>query len=359
MVVNNSPKRNSDHLSPPAGDVIKRYTWNPEDLLKNNPYYPLSNQETTPENNPTTSQVNNSTITKIKIPPIFIHKVKNHNEIISDIKKITEEREFTTTYSNNYLKVNLTNHDDYRKLTKYYMNNLVEFHTFQDPHKKQLSVVIKNVPISLTDTEIKEELISKNLPIVSVTRLINKDKKPIPICAVILTANDVATEIYNIKTLNYSVVTVEPRRKTTNIPQCHKCQRYGHTKNYCAAKPRCVKCNQDHPPKECTKTPEAPPICVNCSGNHPASYKGCPHHQELLKQRYPIRNPSLAPQRTYTPSNSPNSIPYNQAANPKQNPDQASFMDSILKLIQQLIIPHLAQIKTFITTHILPHIFNV
>lgn len=363
-------KRKFDQLTPPVSDVVKRYTWNPENLIKNNPYYPLANQQSDDVSpTPPTPKDSSKDPKTTKVPPIFIHNANNHREIIADIKKITEDRDFTTALTSKYLKVNLTSHDDYRALTKYYMNNLVQFHTFQNPNEKPLSVVIKNVPLSLTEDEVKKELLAKNLPITSVTRLLSKDKKaPIPICAVILTSTEAAKEIYNLRTIFHSIVTVEARKKASNIPQCHKCQRYGHTKNYCAAKSRCVKCQEDHLPQACKKTSNDPPKCVNCGGNHPASYRGCPHHLELQRKRMPSMNiRSTRQQPNY--SNAPNSIPYNQVLHSNRNqnnqtdeqtpqPPQPPQLDSVLQFIKDLIIPLLPQIKSFILTHILPNILN-
>lgn len=77
------------------------------------------------------------------------------------------------------------------------MTNLVQFHTFQNTKDKQLSVVINNVPISLTENKVKEELVSNNLTIKRITRLVNKDKRPISICAVILIENDTTKKFLN------------------------------------------------------------------------------------------------------------------------------------------------------------------
>lgn len=104
-------------------------------------------------------------------------------------------------------------------------------------------VILRNVPISLSDEEIKTELISKSLLIQKITRLLNKDKIPMPLVVVELTNNDEATEIFNLTNLLYSIISVEPRKKSRDTPQCTNCQRYGHTKNYGKLEPRCVKCS--------------------------------------------------------------------------------------------------------------------
>lgn len=241
-------KRVADVLSPPDDQTHKRYSWDPVELLKQNKYHAL----TTLIHTEYDTDACNTEKTP-KIPPIFLHNATNHQEVIKDIESLSITK-FTTTYKHQNLKINLTNSDDYRKLTNYYNEHKLEYHTFQDPAKRPLSVVLRNIPISLTDNEIKDELISKHsLPILRVTRLLNKTKTPMPLCAVELTPNDNAKDIFNIKEISKAIITVESRNKAQNIPQCHKCQRYGHTKNYCSLKARCVKCSGDHHHSICNK----------------------------------------------------------------------------------------------------------
>ncbi|KAI5641578.1 hypothetical protein NE865_06335 [Phthorimaea operculella] len=60
--------------------------------------------------------------------------------------------------------------------------------------------------------------------------------------------------------------------------QCHRCCRFGHTKDKCRSKPRCSKCGEEHDAVSCGVTVFS---CVNCSGAHPATAKLCP---EFLRQ---------------------------------------------------------------------------
>lgn len=48
-------------------------------------------------------------------------------------------------------------------------------------------------------------------------------------------------DIYNINQLLNTIVSFEQAYKKREIPQCTRCQTYGHTKNYCFKGPRCVK----------------------------------------------------------------------------------------------------------------------
>ncbi|KAI5651948.1 hypothetical protein NE865_00285 [Phthorimaea operculella] len=60
--------------------------------------------------------------------------------------------------------------------------------------------------------------------------------------------------------------------------QCHRCCRFGHTKDKCRSKPRCSKCGEEHDAATCRVTVFS---CVNCTGDHQATSKICP---EFLRQ---------------------------------------------------------------------------
>ncbi len=82
-----------------------------------------------------------------------------------------------------------------------------------------------------------------------------------------------------------SKVKVESFKKNKIIPQCKKCQIYGHTKTYCGYEPRCVKCAGKHWTKDCERKSDDPLKCYHCAGEHPASYRGCLVIKTLLKTK--------------------------------------------------------------------------
>lgn len=366
MEVEAANKRKLDSLTPPINEVQKRYMWTPSILTQNKFFLP-SNLEAKLNDNPgkseDTDNITKTQTTKPKIPPIYLDNAINHTELITDIKTLITG-EFTTFCSASTLRINLTKEDDYRILTKYFSDNKIKHYTFQNPNGKLLNVVIKNVPLSLTEQEILNEL-SATVPVIKVTRLLTKNKQPLPVCAVDLTDNDNGKKIFSLKSIYYSIVTVELRRKSTDTPQCHRCQRYGHTKNYCSLDPRCVKCAGNHPHQECNKQPEEAPKCANCGGPHAASYRGCSHHTELIKKRMKNRQPNTGHERNYFVNQ--NQSYANRAQNPltanpnlssTNHPAASSDSNNIIKILIDLLTPYLPQIKNFITNTILPLLFN-
>lgn len=301
--------------------------------------------ETNSEEQPSTS--------KLKIPPIYLHEAGNYNEVLNDIKAITIN-EFATITKGKFLRVNTSSIEDFRNLTKYYDQQNVKYHTFKNPENNNLSVMIRNIPHSLTETEIKDGLLKLKYPVTKVTRLYNKQRLPIPICAVELQKTEKANEIFQLEKLNYCIVHVEPRRQNTDIVQCKRCQRYGHSKNYCHLEPRCVKCTGSHLYINCPKNPNQPPQCVNCGENHPANYRGCSLYSKISKQpqSYPQQQQHhlTQPNNLTTPRNSNPSVSkrtYRDVVTNSQNEstktegETENIIETILKQILNLLIPHI------------------
>jgi hypothetical protein len=86
---------------------------------------------------------------------------------------------------------------------------------------------------------------------------------------------------------NCILLSITPPKHKREIAQCANCQRYGHTKNYCHLKPRCVKCAGDHLTKKYHQKEISTDVrCVLCGGNHPVNYKGYTVYKDLQKKTY-------------------------------------------------------------------------
>jgi hypothetical protein len=87
-------------------------------------------------------------------------------------------------------------------------------------------------------------------------------------------------------------IIIEPPHQKREIKQCKNCQKYGHTKQYCYRRLRCVKCTGDHHTSQCNRQGKSSNVkCVNCLGIHPANYKGYTIHKEIQKRKFPTLRP--------------------------------------------------------------------
>lgn len=350
-------KRKRDKISPDISEHHKKYIWEEALLLQQNKYY-------LPENSQ--NQINGSTSTpstqstKSKIPPIYVYNASNYKTVIEDIKTVITSDDFTTQCKSNAIRINLTNTTDFRKLTAFYDEMKIQYHTFSNPDDSVLSVVIRNMPLSISVEEIKEEL-AKTYPVKKVTRLLSKDKFPMPLCVVDLEPDKKGNEIFNLTKFDHSIVSVEPRRKTRDIPQCTRCQRFGHTKNYCKLQPRCVKCSQNHHYLECPKRPGEMPTCVNCGANHTANYRGCPYYTDLKTKINTQQQRKKSPDTYNRPSPSNQQVPNTSTSSQYRHPNNSRTntyatavkneqnpITNIFESILNFITPYLDQIKQFI-----------
>lgn len=83
----------------------------------------------------------------------------------------------------------------------------------------------------------------------------------------------------NIKEILNQIVTFERPNMNLKIPQCWRCQQWGHFSKNCNRPFACVKCDVSHAPGDCkfVSDDEVKPFCVNCKKRgHPSNFTGCP-----------------------------------------------------------------------------------
>ncbi|ERL88018.1 hypothetical protein D910_05407 [Dendroctonus ponderosae] len=149
-----------------------------------------------------------------------------------------------------------------------------------------LMVVLSNLHPSTREEDIKTDLNSLGHNIRNVSNIPSRiTKNRTSLFFVDLAPQQNNKDIYKITLLQNALVTVEPPRKSGNIVQCTRCQRYRHTKNYCTRPFRCVNCTGVHPTTSCTKNKNSPATRVLCEGSHTANYKGCTVYNEIQKQQ--------------------------------------------------------------------------
>lgn len=147
---------------------------------------------------------------------------------------------------------------------------------------------------------IKQELEEKGHIVLKITNIRHRfNKNPLPMFFVDLKPAENNKTIFKIEFLLNTKIAFEPPIKKREIPQCTRCQLYGHTKNFCFRQPRCVKCTGNHATSECPiKTKSNSVKCVHCNGNHPANYRGCSVYKELQRQKFPALRKKEVPTST-------------------------------------------------------------
>nr|CAI5848515.1 unnamed protein product [Callosobruchus analis] len=143
--------------------------------------------------------------------------------------------------------------DDYRKIIWLFRKEGVPHHTFPLPSERNIHAVIRGVPATLKEADIKEELQQRGYAPLHIIRL-KRGGAPMPLVVVILPKLEKSRELFNEHELLGLAIRVEVQNNSRLIGQCHRCQKYGHAQSYCTAPPKCLKCASDHMSHLCPQT---------------------------------------------------------------------------------------------------------
>jgi len=244
-----------------------------------------SAQETPSE----TSEPLVKSVTQSKPPPVFVAGVGDINPLYKLLDEIATNNYTLRVLNQSEVKIQAKTLEVYDTIVVALRSKRTEFHSYQKKVDKPFKVVLRNLhntsDLELLKTQI-EEYGHSVINIHNIRHRINKT--PLPMFYVNLKNNLNNKEIYKIEYLLNTKIYFEPPNKKREIPQCMRCQRYGHTKNFCSRQPRCVKCAGLHLTADCTRKNKSQNVrCVLCEGNHPANYRGCQVYKELQRTNHP------------------------------------------------------------------------
>lgn len=125
-------------------------------------------------------------------------------------------------------------------------------------NEKDIFVIIRNLPMSITEFEIIEDLKNLKFLVKSIIRLTNNDKAPTSLMAVQLINYLILNDISKLNKILNCIIITEPRRKSKDPQQCINCPRYGYIHKSCNLYLPCVKCNDANYFSKYNKVIESP-----------------------------------------------------------------------------------------------------
>lgn len=275
----------------------RRANQSPETIpidVDKSPQMIIINNDSNQISNPKLNIIKNHNPTSIKIskpPPVILSNIDEFNPI----KKILEEKNIKyeiKMLNNKQLKINVETESEYRSLTKAINETKFEWHTYENKLHRPIKVMIRGLHQSCLPNDIIEELKEKNFKISDAVNMSKKVKEngkpkivPMPLFMLIFDSNEDTKKIFEISHILHMKIKVEALKKNNQIPQCKRCQRYGHTQKFCRREAICVKCAGKHLTADCKKPNTTAPKCSNCHEAHPANYRGCLVARELQKRR--------------------------------------------------------------------------
>jgi hypothetical protein len=281
------------------------------------------------EETTTTDQAENTQPHKIqKPPPIFLHGVINYDKMIRSINEVAETEQFyTKSMANNVIKITCLTPETYRTLIKHFKETDVYYHTYQLKEERAYRVVLKYLHHTTDIEDIRQDLLQQGHVARNIVNAHHRiSKEHLNLFFVDLEPAKNNKEVYKITAIQNKIIHFEPPRTNKNhIPQCARCQQYGHTRNYCNRPYACVKSGGQHNSAECKKSRDSPEKCALCGGNHPSNYKGCKSYHNIISGRNPHRNlpPIVTTQHTMeTPHNPSSKAPFKS---PHNNPNNCAL----------------------------------
>lgn len=270
-----------------------------------------------------------------KPPPIYVDKVSNINPLKDVLNEKVPNKFILKVLSGHQVKIQAADTLSYKVIVEQLESRNTEFYTYKLKSDRSFRVFLRGLHESTIIEDIKSEIQELQHKVTNIWNVKQRvTKNPLPLFIVDLEASPNNKKIYEIKRLMHCCISFEPPRPKRELPQCARCQSYGHTKAFCYRQPKCIKCAGDHLTINCERKTRSDEVkCVLCQGNHPANYRGCSVYKQLQKAHFP---PSRKPQRDVKNSqldasktNYNNPIyTYSQTANKQQRPPWPSHTQS-------------------------------
>lgn len=218
------------------------------------------------------------------IPPIITHDVDSRK--ISMAMKSAGQDCTIRQINNNMTQIKCTSVTSYNHVASLLANASEKFYTYTPREERPKTYVIRGLSNQHAPQEIQRELetMHRSVKIMSLNRMNTRFSTTRGVASnlftVQVTSGTLAKDISSIKLIFNYVVSITPF-KQTGVPQCKRCQRFGHISLNCNLEWRCVKCGRSHGIGSCQvpsgseNGPEGL-SCANCGGPHVASFRGCP-----------------------------------------------------------------------------------
>lgn len=277
-------------------DLARETEWIVHKSRKNKKRKANTSPETSPLQQPLTSKQSEKKPQYEKKPPvpppINLVNINNYEQVQHLIHKANVSHK-VTAMNNGIFKVNVPDEDQFRRFIAVLREEQIEYFTFENKQDRPMKVMARGLHPTCPPLMIIDDLTRKGFKVTQATNILKKEKnnntvtkKPLPLFMLSFDKTEDSKKIFAIEPIAGMKVKIEPmRKKTALIPQCKKCQTFGHTQAYCNREPRCVKCAGKHLTTNCTATRLENPKCTNCGEAHPANYRGCIIAKELQKRR--------------------------------------------------------------------------
>lgn len=245
-----------------------------------------------------------------KIPAITIYPDNTRlAEINRQFKAKYDPYFFMAIKVKDGVRLQTSTYKDYINLQRFLEEHNVPHHIYRLSNERTYKVVLRGIDEETYSSEVKTDLESRGIEVLKVSQMRGHfNKRPLPMFLVELPSDKVASSVLELKEVLHMKVRAEAYKPPKTPTQCFRCQRFGHTTSCCKARPRCVKCGQEHGSKDCEATREDFK-CVLCGKSHTASYRGCEAHKQAARNINARKEKLNVDSAKPTPHTRPSAIP--------------------------------------------------
>ncbi|GFX35261.1 nucleic-acid-binding protein from transposon X-element [Trichonephila clavipes] len=168
--------------------------------------------------------------------------------------------------SGEYLRIFASTTDDHRDITTFLKEKGEHFFAFHPIDLRPQKIVIKGLPISTDNCDIKKDLTERGFLVNKVAQLTKaKSKFKLPIFMVELQKAPDSPDIFKLERYCYLTIKVGTFNRRPGPTQCYNCNLFNHSSVNCFIKTRCLKCGEPHKTGDCPiKEKIENPVCINC-----------------------------------------------------------------------------------------------
>jgi len=135
----------------------------------------------------------------------------------------------------NFIKITCFSPETYRTLIKHFKDTDIYYHTYQIKEDRAYIVVLKYLHHTTEIEDIRQDLLQQGHVARNIVNAHHRmTKEPLNLFFVDLEPAENNKEVYKITAIQNKIIHIEPPRTNKNhIPQCTRCQQYGHKRRYC------------------------------------------------------------------------------------------------------------------------------
>ncbi|XP_059046163.1 serine/arginine repetitive matrix protein 1-like [Achroia grisella] len=198
-----------------------------------------------------------------KYPPIVVERLPNWTRHFDQLRRVLGEAPNARPYGTGVRFLPRTD-EEFRAVQRYLIeasekDPTISWYFYSLASELPTKVAIRGLPADTPNERIVEALQEKG---------------------------DELTRLYATDELLYMRgVVVEAWKPASVLPQCHRCQAFGHASANCHRPVKCVRCGGEHPAANCDRPRDQKPTCANCAKPHTANDRKCPVYKREARQR--------------------------------------------------------------------------